>query len=171
MWMRGCGCGVFLTKTITTRTDGPQHHPMGLDGLVVIACQGDIMELGLRAGLGGDAGVAGVGLEEAEEVVGRLGSWEGSGVVSWGGTRREAVRRGSRGAARELSGLALAGPLRQALLVVAEGGLVVVEDSRDVQVQVLRQDLAFLESTQRGITRLKVELYTAAGTNLTCGKH
>ena len=82
MWMRGCGCGVFLTKTITTRTDGPQHHPMGLDGLVVIACQGDIMELGLRAGLGGDAGVAGVGLEEAEEVVGRLGSWEGSGVVS-----------------------------------------------------------------------------------------
>ena len=75
------------------------------------------------------------------------------------------------GAARELSGLALAGPLRQALLVVAEGGLVVVEDSRDVQVQVLRQDLAFLESTQRGITRLKVELYTAAGTNLTCGKH
>ena len=70
---------------------------MGLDGLVVIACQGDIMELGLRAGLGGDAGVAGVGLEEAEEVVGRLGSWEGSGVVSWGGTRREAVRRGSRG--------------------------------------------------------------------------
>ena len=44
---------MFPKENITHRTAGRQHHPIGLAGLVIVAGQGDIKELGLELGAAG----------------------------------------------------------------------------------------------------------------------